>query len=561
MFEIRLISLAGLSPVGLPPNTNPYLVYLNPALNQRFGTLWFLLVQSAFQNQYSTGHLPTIVPYHFNSNLPSTDFDSVIVNDQMTFRYSSIGSAIDQLITTALFNNETGGGSPFLSEVYFNIGDNPHGDDPTADKIPDISVALFDPPHGVLGIGHNRTGRTIGSGPAPSPPYAGIGHYEPNPIDTVIFTEGDNIVSYDVSYDYISMNNSWVLSGGQFYGSDVVPIPLENPSSINEFGLKQTQQSLSNVVDPDVISTYVDTSITYFQRPIPVVTIKPDYTYATAHPVTVGDFVSINAPSLVNVIEDSNGKPISQQIGTQAFVARIRRIDIEWTPNNGEDITYTLTFPVIDVNLTTAVGNTLQQMYTAQRPMASTTMSRLNQQISSSLHNSENGFMESRPQEDTILVNGSDFNLNANWSIVHIPAIVKRQPTENNNEDVLIFGFWVSVSTTDPTVSDVVVSIQQPDGLVIFDSVVPTNTKINVLSLLNKTRRSNGELVSNLSGDYIVTLSNVDSGSITYTVYSEYSFVLNPSAATKAISVSEIALTQNNLDPARNWIYRAPFIA
>lgn len=549
--ETRLLSLLGISPVGMPPNTNPYLVNLNPMLNKTFGELWYELIASGFQQSYSTGHLPPIVPYNFNNLIfgsPLTDFDTVVVNDQMCIQYQTIGAGVDRLISTALFSETDN--EPFLAEVYLDI----------TQKVPTLTTVLFDPANSVFGIGHNKTGRDIGSGIMPPPPYAGLGNFEFAPIDTIIFSEGDNIVSLDVQYDYISMSNSFVFTGGDFMGSEVAAVPIEMPSSIAEFGLKQTQKSLANVVDQDEIKRYIDTSIPFFQRPIPTIEMKPDYVFASAHPVVPGDFVTLNAPSFVDVIVDSNGDPISQQ-PTAAFVARIRRIEITWNPSSGEDISYTLTFPVINVDTTTAVPNSLQFMYSVTNPRSVTTMGLNNQQVGIAIHNSDLGFVESRPEAHDITVSGSGSDLATNYIIINMPALYQNQQMENNIEDVLIYGFWISVSTSG-TAQDVTLNITQPDGLAIFSGLVDMGQKINILTLLNKTRKSSGQLVSSLSGNYIISLQNDSPGFVTetYTLYVEYSYIQNPSAATKMISVSEIANTANILSPTREWIYTAPYI-
>jgi hypothetical protein len=550
MLDTRLASLQGLSPVGMQPNTNPYLVYLNPLLNLEFGQLFFYIVANSFQGLYSTGHLPTIVPFNFNvANAATTDFDTVVVNDQMTLRYVPVASAVDRLVSTALFSSDTN--QPFLAEVFLDI----------TQTTPTLSVVLFDPTHSVLGIGHNKSGRTIGDGIQPPPPYAGIGNFEQSPIDTIIFAEGTNIVSLTTKYDYDAMSDSFVTTGGDFMGSEVISIPLESPSSIADFGLKQSQLPLANVVDRDEIARYIDTSISFFQRPIPTITLVPDYAFASAHPIVVGDFVTLNAPSFRDVIVDSFGNPISDQT-SNAFVARIRRIHITWNPTDGESIDYDLTFPVINVDETTTVSNTLQSMYGVTNPTASTTMGRSNLAAGMALHDSELGFVDSHPESHDISVVGDTSTLTPNWIVINIPALLQNQQSENNLQDVLLYGFWVQVSSTE-NIETVSLTILQPDGMAILHQDVVMNQKINVLSLLNKTRRSNGELVGDLSGNYVVALNNTDSSPTTraYTVYAEYSYILNPSSATKAISFSEISNTTNFLNPTRRWVYRAPFIA
>ena len=112
MLSTRLFAIAGKSPPPYQPNTNPYLVYLNPTLGLRFGQLWADIVVNAFQGSYGTGHLPIFQLANFtdtgilNPDIPQgfTDFDNVVVNDNLNVQYMSISAMLDRLVTSALFN-------------------------------------------------------------------------------------------------------------------------------------------------------------------------------------------------------------------------------------------------------------------------------------------------------------------------------------------------------------------------------------------------------------------------------------------------------------------------
>jgi hypothetical protein len=653
MLQIRLFQIAGKSPPPLQPNTNPYLVYLNPTLALRFGVIWADILVNAFQESYSTGHLPSLHLANLSDDgtgnmnigiIPPylTDFDNIVVNDNMNIQYQSISAVVDRLVTSALFNSE--GSSPFLAEYRLDIGDFPYTApvDTVIPKLPTLTVMLFDPVHSKLGNGNNRTGILLGDNsldPAGTLPanlvypmdYVEFGvtnGYEP--IDTIVFSEGDNIVSIELTYDYLVMNNSYVLSGGSFQGSDVVALPIDNQRSIAEYGLKQTNQSLSNVVDQGEIKRFVGTSINFFQHPIPNIVLKPDYTYASSHILYAGDYILINAPSLIGVLEDSNGNPLegsysseSGDLITAAFTARVKTIDITWNPTDGEDITLTLTFPVQNVPIAewNAVNNTQQQgslagamqfMYTTVAPSAKTIIGRSRQSEGAALYQSGSDFVSNRSHPLSTIVSdtGTEFSVTPDSGIFELPifaqhiannmdavvapytvingnsnlgtnilyvastalfvagcSIIIGQGTvrsETNNvtsvdpiastltlqtnltythtaiegdsvtgietlkgDDILIYQFGVEVDTPNTAPSNtasapsvVYLTVLQPDGMAIIDTVVDINQLSNILSLLSKSHRSPLSSASsapfltdikgnvNLSGRYQVIVRN-----------------------------------------------------
>jgi hypothetical protein len=657
----RLFQIAGKSPPPLQPNTNPYLIYLNPTLGLNFGQLWTDIITLAYQNAYSTGHLP---PLHLanldnngmvNPNIPSlTDFDTIVVNDNMNLQYQSVSAVVDRLVTSALFNaNEN---SPFLAEYRLDIGDYPEPIQttltagitegvPTASltvasttgfaagqtisvgtggileilavtgvtlphtiniisftfaynhsigdivssvvglyspQLPTATVMLFDPVHSKLGNGNNRSGIKIGdnsldpAGTSPDAlkyPMAWVEFGVTNgykPIDTIVFTEGDNMVVADLTYDYLSMNNSYVLSGGSFQGSDVVALPIDNQRSIAEFGLKQTNQSLSNVVDQGEISRFVGTSINFYQHPIPNIVIKPDYVYASTHILYPGDYILANIPSLAGVLEDSNGNLLEGSYSSEtgeliclAFTARIKTIDTTWNPTDGEDITITLTFPVQNVPIAewNAANNTQQQgsyggamqfMYTTVAPAAKTMLGRGRQGEGTATYQSGGDFITNRNNPTTVKVtdgkggegvipDSASYDIpmfasiiqNALNAIVNspVPPSVPTTVKSVKGDDILIYQFGVEVdspavaSTTISSSNNVYLTVLQPDGMVVFDSVISLNQAVNILSLISKSHTTplgntsapfftDSQGNANVSGKYQIILRNPNAVSL-----------------------------------------------
>lgn len=131
MLSTRLFQIAGKSPPPLQPNTNPYIIYLNPTLGLNFGQLWGYILVNSFQGSYTTGHLPTLQLANLDSSgvinpsIPQgfTDFDGVVVNDNMNIQYMSDSAVMDKLVTSALFNSNQD--QPFLAEYRLDIGDSP----------------------------------------------------------------------------------------------------------------------------------------------------------------------------------------------------------------------------------------------------------------------------------------------------------------------------------------------------------------------------------------------------------------------------------------------------
>jgi len=578
MLATRLFQIAGKSPPPLQPNTNPYLVYLNPTLGLNFGQLWADILTFAFQESYSTGHLPVLHLANLqddgmvNQTIPYlTDFDYVVVNDNMNLQYQSVSATVDRLVTSALFNaNES---SPFLTEYRMDIGDFPYAIPPRpagslvdtfTPKIPTATVMLFDPVHSKLGNGQNRTGINLGdnsldpewvtgecgvtpSGLTPDEltfpmSYIEFGVYNGYcPVDTIIFSEGDNFVSIKLTYDYLVMNNSYVLTGGSFQGSDVVALPIDNQRSIAEFGLKQTQQSLQNVVDQGEIKRFVGTSINFFQHPIPNIVIKPDYVYFSQHTMYAGDYILVNAPSLAGAMEDSNGQLLEGSYGpafdpvthkpiivTAAFTARIKTIDTTWNPTDGEDITLTLSFPVQNVpidsfywnpsgnnQLLGSPGGAMQFMYTTVQPAAKTMLGRGRQAEGAATYQSGEDFISSRnnPFNETVSDSGTAPNIHP--SVAHFDVPMYSQFVQNNanvivndspslpstiekvkGDDILIYQFGIEVDTpntapsnTTSAPSAVYLTVLQPDGMAIIDTIVSLNQMTNILSLISKSHK------------------------------------------------------------------------
>jgi hypothetical protein len=688
MFQTRLFGIAGKSPPPLQPNTNPYLVYLNPTLGLNFGVLWSDIVSSAFQGSYSTGHLPTI---HLANLLPDgsgninvgiippylTDFDAIVVNDNMNIQYQSIDAVINRLVQSALFNANQS--QPFLSEYRLDIGDYPinliqtyvrtsigsgsTNIDVTSvsgfasgqtvyvgyglttqetmtvqtvfipspnllftlplaynhyageivetttslsnlynEMLPTVTVMLFDPTHSKLGNGNNRTGICLGDnsidpqwvtgtcGPTPTPSgltldelaypmsYIEFGVYNGYcPIDTIIFSEGDNIVSIDLTYDYTVMNNSYVLTGGSFQGSDVVTLPIDNQRSIAEYGLKQTTQSLSNVVDQGEIARYVGTSINFFQHPIPNIVIKPDYVYASTHTMYAGDYILVNAPSLKGVVEDSNGNLLEASYSSifpynqivLAFTARIKTIDITWNPTDGEDITLTLTFPVQNVPIGAwqevtmnkgSVGGAMQFMYTTVQPAAKTMLGRGRQAEGGATYQAGADFITNKasPQLNEQAIDGS---VGTVVDTAILPVILNAQVIPNNvsvvdgtgqqvkGDDVLIYQFLTEnnlASGLSSSTTNAWMTVIQPDGMTIFDDIIALGQQSNILSLLSKSHKTfvytfthNLNLASSI-GDNSFTLNDItgiETGDY-ITIYDPPSL---PSASSEVLQVAGIS--------------------
>ena len=573
---IRLFQVAGKSPPPLQPNTNPYLVYLNPLLNLDFGILWGLILQNAFAGSYSTGHLPplrlanTMGSGEVNTLIAQfTDFDNVVVNDQMNIQYQSISATVDRLVQSALFSSSDD--QPFLAEYRMDIGDFPfpyaYPTDTNlyAPHYPTATVMLFDPIHSILGNGQNRTGTTLGDGsifttpdgtaaggagqsPNPNNPFASTGYFPMcyvefgvvdgyKPVDTIIYSEGDNIVSIVVTNQYTAMNNSWVLTGGSFQGSDVVALPINNQRSIAEFGLKQTNTSLQNVVDQAEIKRYVGTSISFFQHPIPNIILTPDYVYASSHVLYPGDYITVNAPSLSKSnpngeypIEDSNGQPLGP-----VFTARVKTIQISWNPQDGESITLTLTFPVFNLPLEdwpTSLQNSnagaIQFLYSTVQPTPMTVIGKDRNQSGSGQYQAGEDFITSRTSPYVETVHDGSPVLPSGYTaatplIVSISAQVIESAIsaiDSTGQQVLgdnplIYQFLTEVDvTTGSNIENVWMTVLQPDGMAVFDTPIDIGQQTNILSLLSLNHANppfvgaSAPLVSDLSGDYVILLRN-----------------------------------------------------
>jgi hypothetical protein len=482
----------------------------------------------------------------------------------MNIQYMSDSAVMDKLVTSALFNSNQD--QPFLAEYRLDIGDFPYEfwADTVQPMYPTVTVMLFDPTHSKLGNGNNRTGLLLGDNsidPAGTTPadlqfpmdYVEFGvtnGYEP--IDTIVFSEGDNIISVDLTYDYLSMNNSYVLTGGSFQGSDVVALPINNQRSIAEYGLKQTNQVLNNVVDTAEIQRYIGTSINFFQHPIPNIVVKPDYVYASSHILYAGDYVLLNTPSLSGVVTDSNGNVLEgsyvpgnpNPIRVNAYTARIKTIDISWNPTSGEDITLTFTFPIMNVPLIewNVIGSSqyngsnaggLQAMYTTVTPAVNTAIGKGRGQEGAALYQTGGDFLSNRgnPFTEDVIDGTFDSSIAQDAEVFPVPIYAQVMPNQANvlttsganvkGDSALIYqlGFEVntvnsSAQNTANTPNDVYLTILQPDGMAIYDSVLPLNQAVNILTLLSESHSSpatpgaSAPLISNPTGLYLFVFRN-----------------------------------------------------
>lgn len=690
MLSTRLFAIAGKSPPPLQPNTNPYIIYLNPTLGLSFGQLWSYILVNAFQGSYTTGHLPA---FHLanlandgslNPNIPQgfTDFDDTVVNDNLTIQYMSISAVMDKLVTSALFNPSQG--QPFLSEYRLDIGDlvpqkdvfgkataatslvltasglNPTinfyvgytltytsglangqsqtvllsggntvttaafspapstGDSfqllipgTTSAKVPTVSIMLFDPTHSKLGNGNNRTGLLLGDNsldPAGTLPanlqypmdYVEFGvtnGYQS--IDTIVFSEGDNIVSVALTYDYLSMNNSFVMTGGSFQGSDVVALPINNQRSIAEYGLKQINQTLNNVVDTGEIQRYIGTSINFFQHPIPNIIVKPDYVYASSHILYPGDYVLLNTPSLAGVVKDSNGNTLEGSyvpgsdipIRVNAYTARIKTIDISWSSDGAEDITLIFTFPIMNVPMSDLVWNNTynpqsggsnaggqQFMYTTVMPAAHTTIGKNQGQMGAALYQTGGDFITNRghPITETV-ADGEDGGSHVipDTEFFSVPIYAQTMPnsvnvvptsgTPTKGDSALIYQLGFEVDTvnstgqnTPNTPNTVYLTILQPDGLSIFDSVISLNQSVNILTLISQSHSS-----PDVEAQALVGMTRLTSTSATSTAMTDTDLALETNAFTgytlKYTSGPATGLSQTILSNTNNTITTAAF--
>src|SRR5579875_71000 len=511
LLEYRLVKIEGLAPPPFAPNTNPYLVRLNPLLNLTFGYLFDFLVWNGFTQSYSTGHLPPIVPGTVYSL-----FDNATVNDQLILQYFSVASAIERLWQSALFDSSSST-APYIAEALLD----------TIPFYPTLNIEYYDPIQSAFGIGQNKTGQPVGNGPntiydprasSPTPGSA--------PVDTIIFSEAENIVSATLEYDYDDMANSFVYSGANFRGAQIVAVPVENPSSIAQLGLKQQNKTLGNVIDPEEINTYIKDVTPLFQRPIPNIVIKAESTFAPpdtygspTYPqlprINPGDLVILNIPSFVGVVKDMNGNVLSQP----NFVARVRRISVTWDTQNGEDVTYTFILPIV---ASTVHGEGTQFLYPQTNPSGNSIAARYAQQIHDSVYNPPEGPIENVSLTFPLsLKNNNIFYLNSNLLIpgvavapVDITAQVMTLKTFGSvvsqyfPEQALIEGLWVTIYTTTPSIQNVYLRCVQPDGIVFYDAPIQTNYKIDLLPSLISARNSSGDLVNNLSGKYLFVISN-----------------------------------------------------
>jgi hypothetical protein len=243
-----------------------------------------------------------------------------------------------------------------------------------------------------------------------------------------------------------------------------------------------------------------------------------------------GDYVLVNAPSLANVMEDSNGNllegsydSITTGLITAAFTARIKTIDITWNPDDGEDITLTLSFPVQNVPIADwdaanynqihgSPAGAMQFMYTVVEPAAKTLLGRGRQAEGAATHQSGGDFITNRNNPFNVKVADEPPDLMsgvwvADEESLDIPIFAQTTPNTMDaislsgasvkGDDILIYQFGVEVDTqttstgnTSVTPNDVYLTVIQPDGMAIYDGIQPLNQLANILSLISKSHTS-----------------------------------------------------------------------
>jgi hypothetical protein len=563
ILEIRLLQNPGSGFAGQPLNTNPYIGLMNPYLNMTFDQLLYYILSLAFK-AYSTGFLPPIIP------LIPTDFSNVIVFDQMFVKYVSVAEAIDRLWSSALFNYSDN--QPYNAEMF--LIDNPNGvTNQFITDSPQLTVKQF----GVVqvgsgyrflnGIGKNKTG-------AQNPLFPNVFPYEttinvsvpasnPTPLqprqmitasvdvyDSITFVEGENIVSINLTYDYESMANSFVFTGGNFPGAEVTAVPLDNPPSIAYYGLKQMNKSLNNVIDQDEIDRYAQGTLPMFARPLPNLQVVVDPVYGSqflGNPRSIdpGDLISFYSPTIGTVVKDANGNTISNN-----FYARVKTVSVTWDAEQGEQISYTFMYPLELMP---------QFMYGIISPSDKIANGQFVRQMKNSTYQREVTPIDWTTTSYVVNVDSTKNFDNVNILPIPINAQLLPFETLQNTQQFLLYAFWITITSASGQVTNAQTFVIQPDGQIVYSQTMDLDSKYNVLQTVVPVWAdppSNSQispLVPQLNGVWLLVLQNsgvasgTSSSNIQYNVTVQLAHVSDPTTGKVIYKAQNYPLPPSNV--------------
>ena len=234
-------------------------------------------------------------------------------------------------------------------------------------------------------------------------------------------------------------------------------------------------------------------------------------------------------------------------IAVNAYTARIKTIDISWNPDDGEAITLTFTFPITNVpiiewnivndtqyNGANAGGQ--QFMYTSVVPAVNTVIGKGRNQEGAALYQAGGDFFSNRnnPISETVTDGTFDEVIVPDAEFYPVPMFAQIVPnllstvttsyaevytngetqwvagptTKGDGVQIFQLGFeidTVNSSTINTNIvpsdtaatppNDVYLTIVQPDGMAIFDSILPLNQAVNILTLISQSHTSLGTVL------------------------------------------------------------------
>ena len=445
-----------------------------------------------------------------------------IVNDNMYMQYTTVDATLERLMQAGVNTSDVSQGNGAVGELSLDfVGTT----DPQGLGRPTLSAKLFNPNlvsggvHTAMGVG---TDRTVQNGSLPP----------------ITYYEGDDLVDFQLSYDYEEMANSLVFSGEQFRGAEIAAAEKRDDTSIITYGLKQMHKSAGNVADPTEIQRYMQNIFPITAQPIPSMSAWLLNEYPNTYLPNPGDLINIQSPSLQGII-------ITQQPSSPNFAIRIKSINTKWNTDDGEKVQIEFTFPL------TQAGQWLSN-FSSHSPQ--TVIGNLQQELRTATYHSGDSIIENKIlsvpfviKDRTIAPNGilSIFPQSYVYPLhLHTNTVIN-SALSNTSIAPTIYGLWITPTSTKAfttvtvtlngmnsyatvPISAIHLQVVQPDGLIIYESDIAMETKLDLLSIISQSYGvssgsiggSNvpvGPVLQNaVHGDYLLVFSNTSAGSTYY---------------------------------------------
>ncbi|MGB9615557.1 MAG: hypothetical protein ACPL3B_08650, partial [Fervidobacterium sp.] len=433
-------------------------------LDFTFGMI-FSSIMDAYKSTECSAYLPII-------ERGSTDFEDVPVNDYLIVQYVTPAEALERLVSGAL--------PDMLGEFKLDF----------TSSAPTLNIVQFDPSSGYYGVGSDKSA-------------------------TFKIVEGQNAKLMDIRFDYEAMGNSIVISGAKFYGSDIIEAELvRDDNSILQYGFKQITKPVGSCVSVPEIRRYINNLLPLLSKPIPSINVRffKD-TFLKTQMIYPGDVINLYGDSLSNIF------------GTSSITARVRTLDIRYSPSEGEEISCTLSYPV---------EKGPQFISGFATPSIQTLLGGLKREVKDALYTTYGGTYEYLPISHSFELKDTTLKM---FSILPVDMTASIEKYDGvKSVDLLIKTVKLTVNGTTNVEPKVNATVIAPDGSIVFKNDILLGGKYDITLCFSPVINSSYNLLTQYIGKYLIMFKNTSSNTYgKFTALVEIGFIRDVTKTYKAV--------------------------